>query len=110
MKQITMILLVLIGFICISFTQQQDEQPVVKKKVEAVYPKAAIDAGIDSIIVLVEITVTKAGEVFTAMVKDADRDKELLNNAALDAIVKWEFYPLKKECKITIPFKFKLAK
>jgi TonB family protein len=104
MKTTAIILLCLAMITLVALAQ--DEEPQVLKKVEAIYPKEAKDAGIQGKVV-VAITIDKEGMVTTAMVVQSDN--KILDEAALDAIIKWKFKPSTKECKAKIPFNFKLA-
>lgn len=89
------------------FVAQDTCKIVIKKQVAAVYPKEALEKDIEGT-VFVAIEIGKDGFVQTAMVTKTDN--EILNEAALNAVIKWEFKPLKECQKVTIPIKFKLTK
>ena len=88
---------------------QEEEKPVAVKQVAPFYPTKAKDQKIEGTVwVIATITTEKnIGYVSSVVVKESDN--ELLNEAAMDAMVQWTFKPLKKEYKITVPFKFKLS-
>ena len=88
-----------------------DGQPVVRKKVEPVYPKLAMAAGIEGK-VFVRFWVDTEGRVHD--VKVIKTDHEILSQAAIDAARQFEFSPATVSGKpvsiwVTVPFMFKLA-
>ena len=84
----------------------QDCVPELVKSVRVIYPDTARVLHIEGT-VFVQATIGTDGFVQVAMVTKSDN--ELLNEAALNAVVRYEFKPLPRECKVTIPIKFKLS-
>lgn len=113
MKLVYSILLPLLLAIVLAFVffscgteQPAGDQPTVVERADVIYPPAAIEQRVEGT-VYVEMTVDKDGWVVAAMITQTD--SPLLTDAALDAAVKYRFKPLNKECKVTVPFVFKLS-
>ena len=100
-------LLLLFLFIISVIVLAQNEEPQITKRVAVIYPKEAMANGIEGTVYL-DITVAKEGYVSVVAVKQTDN--EILNEAAIDAILRYEFKPMKNDVKITIPIKFKLTR
>jgi TonB family protein len=88
-----------------------DMQPILKKKVEPVYPKPGLAAGIEGK-VFVRFWIDTEGKVRDARVIKSDHD--VLNQSALDAARQFEFAPATVHGKpvsmwVTVPFMFKIA-
>ncbi len=90
---------------------EQTKMPEPKHRAAVVYPKSALEKGIEGI-VYVKIYVDETGVVKKAEVEKSDNAE--LNSAAVDAAKEWTFSPaVSKEGKpvgvwVTVPFKFKL--
>ena len=105
-----------IGIFCLLFvtgmaaTSPQDS-PEVKKRVEPWYPELLKLAGIEGKVFL-KVVIDQSGKVESAEVlKTTD---ERFNQAAIEAMKKWEFSPAMKDGKpikseVTVPFRFVLA-
>jgi TonB family protein len=65
--------------------------PRLSKRVEPIYPETALKERISGS-VIVELTVNEEGLVYEARVL---RGHRLLNRAALDAVLQWEYFPLR---------------
>ena len=102
---IWILVLTLALFSC-STEQPAGDQPVVIERTDVVYPPAALEQRVEGT-VYVELTVGTDGYVVAAMITQTDN--ALLTDAALDAAVKYRFKPMDKECKVTVPFVFKLS-
>lgn len=88
-----------------------DVQPAVKKKVNPVYPKTALAAGIEGV-VYVRLWVDTEGKAHD--VKIVKSENEALNQSAIDAASQFEFTPATVGGKpvsvwVSVPFKFKIA-
>lgn len=88
-----------------------DVMPAPKKKVDPLYPKLALAAGIEGK-VYVRLWVDTGGKVHD--VKVVKSDHEVLNQSAIDAARQYEFAPATAGGKpvsvwVTIPFMFKIA-
>jgi TonB family protein len=106
MKYIGMIFgLMLLTLIIKTCVEVQTEQPEVVVEVPVVYPPLALAQRVEGT-VNVEITVGKDGWVVAAMIVRTDNN--LLSDAALDAAVQYRFKPMHKECRVVLPFVFKL--
>ncbi|HEX7419173.1 MAG TPA: energy transducer TonB [Thermoanaerobaculia bacterium] len=66
--------------------------PVIIKRVEPIYPKAAREAKITGIVIL-EVLIDKTGAVTDAVVM---QDLSGLGDAAIDAVRQWKFQPATK--------------
>jgi TonB family protein len=106
MKFFVLLFALLIAFVSVSFSQEDTCKIEVVKRIHTVYPPEAMKNKIEGT-VYVDITISKDGLVETAMVSKTDN--EILNEAALDAVVRWKFKPALHVHKATIPFKFKLS-
>ncbi len=88
-----------------------DVQPTVTKKVNPVYPKIALAAGIEGV-VYVRVWIDDKGKVHD--VKIIKSDQEVLNQSAIDAARQFEFAPATVGGKpvsvwVSVPFRFKIA-
>jgi TonB family protein len=88
-----------------------DVQPILKKKVEPVYPKLGLAAGIEGK-VFVRFWIDTEGKVRDARIIKSDHD--VLNQSALEAARQFEFAPASVHGKpvslwVTVPFMFKIA-
>ncbi len=93
-----------------TFTIIYDEEPVVIREVEPVYPKIAKMAGLEGN-VYVAAYIDTAGNV--VRVEVAESDHELLSSAAAEAVSQWRFLPGKAmgkpvAVKVGIPVTFRL--
>jgi TonB family protein len=88
-----------------------EEMPQVIKKVEPKYPEAALKDKIEGA-VFVKVWIDEQGNVKkTVLLKS---DKEIFNNAAVEASKQWKFTPGKIKGKpvdmwVSIPFRFSLS-
>ncbi len=88
-----------------------DVQPTLKKRVNPVYPKVALAAGIEGV-VYVRLWVDKEGKAHDVKIVKSEND--VLNQSAIDAARQYEFSPATAGGKpvpvwVTVPFKFKIA-
>ncbi len=88
-----------------------DVQPAVKKKVNPIYPKVALAAGIEGV-VYVRLWVDTEGKVHDVKVIKSENDA--LNQSAIDAARQFEFAPATVGGKpvsvwVSVPFKFRIA-
>jgi len=84
-------------------------RPVLRKAVNPVYPEEALKARVEGV-VIVEITVQADGRVIDPVVV---RPVPQLNQAALDAVVQWEYEPVLVNgaaipVRMTVPVNFAL--
>ena len=98
--------IIVLALLIVTPVVAQDCNIEVVKRVSVVYPDSAKAKGIEGT-VYVQATIGTNGFVQVVMVTKSDN--ELLNEAALNAVVKYEFKPIPKECKVTVPVKFKLS-
>jgi TonB family protein len=88
-----------------------DVQPILKKRVDPVYPKLGLAAGIEGK-VFVRFWIDTEGKVRDARIIKSDHD--VLNQSALEAARQFEFAPATMHGKpvsmwVTVPFMFKIA-
>jgi protein TonB len=88
-----------------------EKPPEVVKRVEPNYPVLAVRSGIEGT-VTVKVLVSKAGKVRKAIVEAGTA--EILNDAAVEAALKWIFTPALMNkgpvaVWVFIPFRFRIA-
>jgi len=105
---IGIIILVALAVYFLSCTKQPAPvfTPKLVKAVEVIYPDTARVAGIEGV-VYVKATIGTDGLVKSAVVDSSDN--ALLDAAAIEAVLQYEFTPPADTCVVTIPFKFKLS-
>jgi TonB family protein len=87
------------------------EMPQPKKRVDPAYPTIFKKAGIEAD-VEIKVLVNEQGNVEKAETVSASNQNFV--NAAMEAAIKWEFLPARKDgrpikAEVTIPFKFRLT-
>lgn len=88
-----------------------DRMPSVVKARAPAYPETAREQGIEGL-VRVQVTIGKSGAMCKAIAVSSDTTG-LLEQATLDAIVRWEFEPATRDgvpvpSKLWVPFQFNL--
>ncbi len=88
-----------------------DKEPEVIKKFQPKYPELALKDSLEGN-VYVRVWITERGDVKKAEIVKSDR--EIFNNAAIEASTQWKFTPAKQKGKpiavwVTIPFRFRLS-
>ena len=98
--------IILLALLIVTPVVAQEVSIEVVKRAAVVYPDSAKVKGIEGT-VMVQATIGTNGLVKVVSVTKSDN--KILNEAAMDAVLKWQFKPIPKEYNITIPIRFKLS-